>query len=530
MQVFRKHIIFLFSALLLCSIVYVIFPFYRFYIDTDATAYLAISQRYAAGDFFKAINGYWSPFACWMTAALIKAGYLPFTAAIIVNTIAAICFLGIAHSFFRLFYLDKTFRWILSVTLALFLSYAVFKQSFDDLWECFFLLVCLRILLHSRFLQRWDLWVWLGIFGGFAYYAKAYAFPFFIVSTICCGFYITRAWERQNRMKWIQISFTAIAVMIMIAFPWIFLLHEKYGAWMTSNAGTLNLSWYPVGHPYYKEGIRHLLPPVYPGSPSYWEDPWLVNGATPHFWNSPALFLRQMARTAYNVLLFVKCLGEISAFLVPVTVLAVCTLLSRKINNFFGKNFTILALSFLLFPLGFFLINFESRYIWYMLLPGMLLAAWVIQKLLLLPVNKTARYTAMLLFGFSFIVFPAWDMKQMYRAGEREFKMARKLEQLNVRGSFTANVVFGSNGGSDLEKVSRLAYFSGNPYYNMPYGNVPYKELLEDIRRYGVKYFYYYYNSWPAASTIKLYDENGAPFPEIAHFPGYSMKVFQIYP
>jgi len=135
----------------MCAVLYGIYPYYQYYVDPDATAYLTISKRYATGDYTNAINGYWSPLSCWLTAAMIKNGFTAMCAAVIVNTIAAIGFLYIAQSFFLKLAVARTFQWLLQVTLALFLCYAVFWQLFDDLWECFFLLCALRIMCAEQF-------------------------------------------------------------------------------------------------------------------------------------------------------------------------------------------------------------------------------------------------------------------------------------------------------------------------------------------------------------------------------------------
>jgi hypothetical protein len=521
----RTYLPFAAAALLMSIVVVCIYPYYQYYVDTDATAYLTIAQRYADGEYFKAINGYWSPWSCWLVALLIKAGHQPFVSAIFVNAVGAGCFLFICQSFFNLFNIPGKRQYIWLSTISLFLAYAVFKQLFDDIWECFFLLAGLRILLMPGFTHRKDLWVWLGISGGFAYYAKAYAFPFFMLNTLCCVFYLTEAWHKSRRADWMKISAVSIAVMMVIALPWIAALHEKYGIWITSTAGTLNLSWYPVGHPFYKKGIEYLLPPVYANSPSYWEDPWMVNGVTPHFWNSGALFLRQIARVVYNLTLFVKCLNEMSPLLFPAVVLSLAVLLSKKLQTLFGKRYTVVALSFLLFPLGFVLINFESRYIWYMLFPGLLLVIVALQYAYVGISNNKINTAITLLAAVSFLAWPVWDMKQMYKSGEREYIMAKELQKHGVKGSFTANVVFGQ--GNDLEEVSRLAYFSGNPYYNLPKASISYEELLKDIRRHKVNYFFYYHKDEIANRNFVLYNEHGLPFPSVTGEFG-NLTIFKI--
>jgi len=74
----QKYYPFFAAALLLYVALLIIYPHYQYYIDPDGTAYLTISKRYAAGDIQRAINGYWSPWACWLTAGLIRCGYTCF--------------------------------------------------------------------------------------------------------------------------------------------------------------------------------------------------------------------------------------------------------------------------------------------------------------------------------------------------------------------------------------------------------------------------------------------------------------------
>ncbi len=70
MSTLQKYSPFPVSALLMSVVLWLIYPHYQYYIDPDGTAYLTIAQRYANGDYAQAINGYWSPWACWLTALL----------------------------------------------------------------------------------------------------------------------------------------------------------------------------------------------------------------------------------------------------------------------------------------------------------------------------------------------------------------------------------------------------------------------------------------------------------------------------
>src|ERR1700733_10077000 len=165
MLTIQKYTPFILSALLMSMVLYVIYPHYQYYIDPDGIAYLTIAKRYASGDIHRAVNGYWSPWSCWLTALLMKTGVQAIPASIVINAMGATGFLYISQSFFLKFNIIRKLQWLLNITLALFLCFAIFWQSFDDLWECFFLLSTLRIMLSTRFSTIPGLWISIGFIG-----------------------------------------------------------------------------------------------------------------------------------------------------------------------------------------------------------------------------------------------------------------------------------------------------------------------------------------------------------------------------
>ena len=517
---FLKKYTSLFAATILFIVALIaVYPYYQYCIDTDATAYLTIAKRYAAGDFEKAINGYWSPWSIWLTALLMKQDIAPFLSAIIINAIGALGFLFISHSFFVRFKLKESYRWVLMLTLSLFLVYAVFKQSFDDLWECFFLLAALRIIIKDGFTTRAVLWVAAGALGAFAYFAKAYSFPFFVLNIICCSYFLTREDNTLSRYQWLKISSVSLLVMFALSFPWINLLHQEYGIWTTGTAGSLNLSWYLVGHPFWKENIVHLLPPVYADSPSYWEDPFIANGGTPHFWNSPKLLALQIVRVFYNILKWLQSMNELSAFFLFTWCIMLAIVFSKRIRKFFDDKLFIVALSFFLFPLGYLLINFEARYLWYMLPLSMLIGTYLLQKLNVGLIFF--NWLFIIVFAFSFLAFPILDMKSMYLAGRKEFQISRILKKEKIEGSFTSIIPY----GKQTQSIVRLAYFSNNPYYQLP-RPATYSELLKEMRRYKVKYYFHFHDG--DGENYQLKDEHGNAFQAIATGKNKGLKVFKI--
>ena len=511
MQAIKKYIPFFSSALLMWVALYIIYPHYQYYIDPDGTAYLTISKRYASGDYHRAINGYWSPWSCWLTALLIKTGIAAIPASVIINSIGAAGFLFISQSFFLKFGIERKMQWLFNVTLAFFLCYAVFWQSFDDLWECFFLLSTLRMMLSDGFSVKPGLWIASGFIGTLAYFAKAYSFPFFTLNTICCGYFI-------DKKQWLKISATAIGVMVLFSLPWIWLLHNKYGIWTTSTAGPLNTSWYLVGHPQWKEGINILVPPAYPDSPSYWEDPWFVNGATPHFWNSWHLFGLQILRIGLNMWKFIVSSFQLSVFFIVIVGYAKWNVIWKR-NAPIAKEQRVLILSFLLFTIGYILVNFESRYLWYMVPLSIVLGMTSLQKIS----SRKLQSVLLIAFSLSFLVYPAWTMRKIFNEGAKEFEVAKQLKAINIKGTFTCNTY----PGVGIQRTERLAYFSDMQLYCLP-GNVATQEnLLRDMKRYHVNYLFYLGVS-PHEQI--LLDGMWRSYPEVAKDSIKGIGVYRINP
>ena len=506
MEVAKKYIPFYISAILLCVLVFVLYPYYQYYIDPDGVSYLTVSKRYANGDFAKAINGYWSPWGCWLTAILIRVGLAAIPSSVIVNTAGAIGFLGASQALFLRFAVKKDLQYGFCSVLAYFLCFAIFWQSFDDLWECFFLLLILKLYLSESFLQKASYWVLAGVLGAFALFAKAYAFPFFIINTICCLWVITKG----NIRTFIKTAASVFGVLAICSAPWVYFLHEKYGKWLTSTAGGLNMSWYLVGHPIWDASTKFLVRPIYPDSPYYWEDPYLVNAAAPHFWDSVHLFGLQIVRVGYTFYKFLVSLIQISIFF-PIVVYCAGKELVTHILKYLkpakavtiqqywkqaqNSSFFILAISIVIFPMGYMLINFEPRYIWYLIPLGLVTMAQLAESKAINAIY-IGKYTKKV-FLVSFLVYPVWQMVILFNEGKREYNLAEQLKVANIHGSFTSN--------RHPRYMGRLAYFSGNPYFyntqpslktnstiNTKFASAHFDSLLQEMQKNKVKYYLHF--------------------------------------
>src|SRR5687768_4726005 len=62
------------AILLLTGCFFLLYPWYRYVLDDDGIGYAMVTKRLAAGDFFNALNGYWSPLHSWLALPFFKAG------------------------------------------------------------------------------------------------------------------------------------------------------------------------------------------------------------------------------------------------------------------------------------------------------------------------------------------------------------------------------------------------------------------------------------------------------------------------
>src|SRR6476660_2807306 len=77
------------------------YPYYRYYIDPDAVAYLTMAKRAAEGDSMRLINALWSPLHPALVALCVKSGMQAILAAHVTNGVAGLLILIASFVWFR---------------------------------------------------------------------------------------------------------------------------------------------------------------------------------------------------------------------------------------------------------------------------------------------------------------------------------------------------------------------------------------------------------------------------------------------
>lgn len=494
-------------------------PFFKYYIDPDAVSYLTIARRYATGDCLRAINGLWSPFSPWLVSLCMRAGMEALWAAHFMSALASIGTLIAAFCLFRRYNINAFITTVLMLALPIVLVHNMYFQLFDEPWEVFFLLCYLLVVTSNRFLDQWWKWLLCGVLAAFAFFAKTYAFYFSILHLIVTVLILSKQQDRPFKGS-IKVIATFLITMLLVMSPWLYMLHKKYGKWGIGYVGPINASWTLTGHKTFKPGIKELIPPPYSDSPWNMEDPIQNEGHLYSLWESPRFIPIQAARSGYAIIQGLYVVNEISFLLFTILFATAVVVFSKKDQQLFDYKLRILLWAGFIMPLGYCFMHFESRFVWLLIYVSMVLGAvWLMRLQSLLPVR--AYRLLVLVLALSYVVYPVFDSRTLFHKGKDIYDRAQEINKLGLHGSYTAN-------SSSLSE-GETAYLTGMQYYTIEHFEFSQQKLLAEMRRYHVRYYFFYGNQ-PDMPSVQMNDEQGRPFPEMTHGAIPGLKVFLINP
>ena len=330
---------------------------------------------------------------------------------------------------------------------------------------------------------------------------------------------------KWNWKSFITINLIVGFTLLLFAFPWIYLLHQKYGIWTNSTAGKMNLGWQLLGHPNFKEDIHILIPPApFQHSLFYFEDAYLVEDAPVTIFQKPIYVLKLIARILYNCLDWVKSSNYISPFYFVAWLLSVLVLFSKKLRNNLNTNLQILIIVCLVYPLPYLLLTFDKgRYLWFTIPLITILGMTFYSIYLKEKWSVWVRRVFVAVFFASFIPVTLLEMKDLWKKGKEDYEIAMQLKERNIQGSFALNAASTSPFG---HSALRIAYWTQSPFYSYGLEQWNTKEILEDAKRYNVEYFFYRYQG--VGNDYELYLLNGEKAEDVTHGEIDGLKVFRL--
>ena len=469
---------------------FLLLPGYKYIIDPDATGYIKIAERVAAGDYARSVNGLWSPLNAWLLVPFLKAGVNAVMAAKYLNGIFSCCSIISVFFLLKKFVLHRYAEFGIMISVSILLLHCTFNELFADLLLVLLLLIYLNVICSKNFIKNNFKIIACGLICAIGFYAKAY-FLYFAVVHLAITFYIlVKTTDKFNWRKWIISTSLAVVVLFACAIPWGFELKSKYEKGFTfSTAGKFNQTW--VLSAAYPQPAQLLEPPHYEDGCSFWDDPsyWKVKNITP--FTNKKVFLFQLRILVSNTLDTIQVLNDFSFVAIAILLITFLMAITGSKNFIAQKNNLLLFALLCIFPIGYIILHVEARFFWIIDIALILLAG------ILLTLAQQSGYlkfrlftiSCLLVFG-SFCIYPINQLQNQYKEGKDAFDMADAFRKNNISGKVVANVTNMDESARSLQ----VCYLLKSQLYGTSNLNYSESELLNAIHSYKIDHYIVYYH------------------------------------
>ena len=419
------------------SIVFI--NYYQFQINPDGINYINIAHSYMSGNFYGSINDYWSPLLSWIIIPFLYIGQTPVTALFSIKIMSLILgfitIIGIHQLSYR-FEMDEIIRTVILFTVIIPVLYFSLSIITPDL-----LIVCvsvfyLAIIFNFDYPSKLSNGAFCGILGALAYLSKSYGLIFFIVTFLIFNFLqYFRDSDRYRKKKILKNFILGFTIFFMISGLWIGLISNADGKLTFGTAGASNYAEVAPpaqGFSYYSTGIYK------PGQiPNFVPEQWSPISS----WSN---FKYQLSLMWYNTLKIGSILIYFS-FLSILIIFSYIILYIKKPRKLISQTeITYPFTALLVCAGGYAIILVEARYIWLINILLILMGGYLLDLLFKRNFfnNKHSRKIktiVLLIFAFSFIIFPITNLTQNIHTGEDIYNISKVVNQQGIHGNVATN-------------------------------------------------------------------------------------------
>ena len=434
--------------------------------NADGVGYIRTAIYYHTNQSDLMVSGYWGPLIIWLTALLLSVISSPVMAAKVAVAISSIVFLFGCRVIFSQLRLEKDSHLYASwIAMILSVSWSVLGIS-PDLLMSGLLCLGLAVVLSDAWTKTAAAALGAGAILGCAYLAKAPALPIALLAIAALS--VQHVLVRQVPIKTVLRSgLLSLAMLLIIAAPWIGVLSQKYGHLTFSTSGPIN---HALSGPL-SEGEAHPSFTTFhkpePGRVTSWEDPSTLSY---DYWNpleslETALYqMKSIYRNFNTVVLRIKGFDWFGLGLASCILAYLVAWPWRKAHQGERWRWSIVpvaAIGVVFLPVY----VHDSRY-FFSAFPFLLAASFGFVGFLLArssASSKVLRTFAFLLLAFSFLYGNASALAgAVLQNYTNSFRIAKAFHQgVTAAGLEGPIASLGQEGGSGLY----LAFLLGQPWY-----------------------------------------------------------------
>jgi hypothetical protein len=507
-------------------------------INPDGICYIRRAMYLNNGWVERSASAYWSPMISWSIMPLLRGGVDALHAAHWTLAIwGGLYMLAAGWFLHRVAKIRGVLLAAMMCVIGLFAVHIATSVITPDLLLSTWLFIYLSVVYSPRLLERRWLAFLIGAIGGFAFLAKAYAFPFFFAHFAFTLLLV--AWREKTRDA--SLAFSQIAkrvirtgargtlAFVIITGPWIALLSYRYHRFTISTVGEIAHAY--VG-PHDEDEDRpdwfQVPPPPYIIRNEYTD--YLPRPTWSPF-ESEKNFLHQLKLIETNSLEMLKAAGSLDLLWLPVVALVLVLFVGRRLFDAGDDSSAALWIigTLAIYCGGFLFIYFEARYVNSMMLP-LTLGLCAVEVRLFFPAcsrraglsRVSACCTAGQVVAYTVIVgsFLVPALRETRVALQpRSFPKYREVaeEMLNPE-----KMLKGPMASTALTRGTYLAYHLGLPFVGFP----PDKDIDEVERRLfatdmGMLVLWRPRPDVPPPSTKKLRNHIDDLADELIHRPGW---------
>lgn len=509
----------------------VLIHFLRFYVDgIDMLNYITVSEKYVNGNFYDAINDYWSPMIPWLLIPFISFGVDPFFAFHILQLLIGLFTIKVCIELLEPIRINQWMKHLLRFSfIPLILSYGQLYGS-PDLLFLTVLLYYLKTLISENYSGDHTYGLKAGTLGGLLFLTKAFGFPFFIFHfTIVNGIYWFRNRNGNGRKIIVRNFIGGFSMFILIAGIWVACMSWKNEAFTISGSGKYNFAL--VGpeycfrpecylcHPAHEQG---LFNPANATAVNSTESPSLfhIHTWSPFASNDNFSHWLKVIRTNMESVYYFDFRRQIGIVLLITFLIFIIT--SGKLRALPFPAF-ILFVSCILYDLGYIFVIVNHRYIWMNTIIFILLFGFLLESLSFK--NKRIYIVGtVLFFGFVFFLVKR-PVKELFLLKDRDSSIKEMadltLHPLNtIRHSVAPHIhlfklisalkerqdMIGRIANQkralteDYKNTAIISYYLGNKHYGELTDAIIQREGYTQLRDFNIDLYY----SWRNLTNVDM--------------------------
>lgn len=466
-------------------------PLVRYQINPDGIAYIHAARRWAAGNFFGAINGCYSPLFSWLLVPFIAAGVDALLASKIITFAAGGLTVAIVWKLTAHFSERLLLRAIATIAAgAMLLGWAASLVT-PDVIVVMTACAWLFFLIEDPTTRSA---VAAGIAGGLMYLAKSYGFPFVVASLVVVTalkwFFVKSAAafqaagaassSRSDRTRdLLRSSAITAAVFLVIAIPWAVAVSIKYGKPTIGTAAAYNVGLIgplngPVGSRNHPIGTAGFMPPSDPQAFSASDD--LTYHPFPPWPGGRENVKRLWQNFAFNLSELWDNIGG------PAFLTAIAAFLSFAILGARRRTVALTLATAAVYLSGYLLLILDQRYLWCIPMMLLLVAVAVIDaaaERLKVRSVIAAFVTALVVSSFA---WPA--VAKLSELRYIDIELTDDVRLLRMRGIELRGHRVASLNGWDPSMY--LLYHVDAIYFGVPKPDEPDEEIRADLDRFAI--------------------------------------------